>query len=324
MNRYLTILFCCMLPMASPWAQTSGAAPSHDRATAHSITLANKWSAQAQFAGFYVALDKGFFREENLDVKIIHPTHSGNSFTYLNNGQAQVAITNLSHGLLEVLSGQPLVNIMQTSQQNSLYFVSRKPLPDIAALRGRKVSIWNHLTENMTKRFVDYFGLQSTQWLRFNEGVNVFMAGAADPCMVGSYNEVFQLEENGLDMSQLHLLSLGAHGYNLPEEGLYVKRDYYETHTDDLKRFVKASIRGWQSAAEHEEETLDIVMKWVQENRVATNRYHQRRMLREILRLQQDARGKRTYKLSRESYQLALKILGGPYDKPTTYEDFVK
>lgn len=311
MKRYLTILLGCLLPMAALWAQDS-------------ITLANKWSAQAQFAGFYVALDKGFYQDEKLHVKIIHPTHSGNSFMYLDNGQAQVAITNLSHGLLEALGGAPLVNIMQTSQQNSLYFVSRKPLPDIAALRGLKVSIWNHLTETITKRFADYFGLQSTQWLRFNEGVNVFMAGAADPCMVGSYNEVFQLDENGLDMSRLHLLSLGKHGYNLPEEGLYVKRDYYEAHVDELKRFVKASIRGWQWAAEHEEETLDIVMEWARKNRVATNRYHQRRMLREILRLQEDSTGKRPYRLSRESYQAALRILGTSTDKNVTYEEFVK
>ena len=63
---------------------------------AQSVTLIPKWTAQAQFAGYYVAEKMGFYKEEGLDVHVKHPSHSENSFQYLKEGEPQAVITNLS------------------------------------------------------------------------------------------------------------------------------------------------------------------------------------------------------------------------------------
>ena len=88
-------------------------------------------------------------------------------------------------------------------------------------------------------------------------------------------------EQNKISFSDL--------GYNFPEDGLYTTSDFAGRNPDAVEKFVKASIRGWQYASENEEETLDVVMKYIHEQNVVSNRALQKQMLREVLRLQKDA-----------------------------------
>lgn len=109
--------------------------------------------------------------------------------------------------------------------------------------------------------------------------------------------------------------------------GLYVTEEFYQKHPETIQKLVRACIRGWNWANEHPEETLDIVMEQVHHYNIGTNRYHQRKMLEEILRLQTDKTGQRPYRLSREGFDLAIDILLPPdisKKKSIRYEDFVK
>lgn len=103
--------------------------------------------------------------------------------------------------------------------------------------------------------------------------------------------------------------------------------DFYNQYPEIVHKLAKASIRGWAWANEHREEALDMVMEEVKRGNVGTNRYHQRKMLEEVLRLQIDRKsGQRTYRLSREGFERAVQILA-PRDLNKTsirYEDFVK
>ena len=90
---------------------------------AQSIVLTPKWTAQAQFAGYYVAEKMGFYKEEGLDVRIQHPSLSESSFSFLKKGKAQAVVMNLSYALTEFFAGARVVNILQTSQENSLMLV---------------------------------------------------------------------------------------------------------------------------------------------------------------------------------------------------------
>ena len=114
---------------------------------AQSITLIPKWTAQAQFAGYYVAEKMGFYKEEGLDVDIKHPSHSENSFLYLKEEEPQAIITNLSQAFMECLAGKQIVNVMQTSQENSLMLVSHSPLKGVSSLQYKEIAVWNHLSQ---------------------------------------------------------------------------------------------------------------------------------------------------------------------------------
>lgn len=289
------------------------------------ITITPKWTAQAQFTGYYVADKMGFYKEEGLDVRIIHPAISESSFSVLQNGKSQVAVMNLSFALTARASGAKIINIMQTSQENSLMLVSRHPLNNITSLKQKDIAVWNHLSQNLLDRISARYQL-NCKWISFNSGVNLFLAGAVDICLVGSYNEYLQLAEYGLRPDDTYLLHFSDYGYDLPEDGLYVTDEFYQAHPDIIPKLVRASIRGWEWANEHKEKALDIVMDIVHENNIGTNRYHQRKMMEEILRLQVDKScNKRTYLLSPEDFESASDILLNGLERENIhYTDFVK
>ena len=117
------------------------------------------------------------------------------------------------------------------------------------------------------------------------------------------------------------------HGYNIQEDGLYVSREYYEEHRDQAKRFAAASRKGWEWAAQHPEETLDIVMKYVERDHVATNRVMQRLMLTEVLRLQVDRESKRReFRLRPDMVQQVSRLMkeNKMLSREVTYKELIE
>ena len=273
---------------------------------AQSINLTPKWTAQAQFAGYYVADKLGFYKEEGLDVHVVHPSLSASSFSFLQKGYSQAVVMNLSYALTEYFAGAQVVNILQTSQENSLMLVSRSPLKGISSLQHKKIGVWNHLSQELLDQIANKYQLQ-VEWIRFNGGVNIFLSKAVDICLVGSYNEFLQLIEAGVKTDSIHIM---------------------QKYPQAVQKLARASIRGWEWANEHREQTLDIIMEQVHQHNIGTNRYHQRKMLDEILRLQTNRKsGQRPYRLSREVFDLATSILLPDQIKNTSnirYENFVK
>lgn len=103
-------------------------------------------------------------------------------------------------------------------------------------------------------------------------------------------------------------------------------RDYYVQHKDQARRFAQASRKGWEWAAEHPDETLDIVMQYVDKNHIATNRVMQRLMLKEILRLQVDRESKkREFRLRPDMVQQAssLMVENQMLGREVTYQELI-
>ena len=192
--------------------------------------------------------------------------------------------------------GIELVNILQTSMNNALTIVSRRGVNPLTQ-KGARVGIWASGASQLAfcvnkKENLGY------EWVPFASNVNLFVAGAIDATVAMSYNEYYQLVQTGLPMDEKCVYRLSEHGYNFQEDGLYVTREYYDKHRDQAKKFAQASRKGWEWAAAHPEETLDIVMKYVQDNHIITNKTLQKLMLEEILRLQVDRdSGKREFRL---------------------------
>ena len=104
-------------------------------------------------------------------------------------------------------------------------------------------------------------------------------------------------------------------------------RAYYKKHPDRAKRFAQASRKGWEWAAAHPEEALDIVMQYVRRDKLETNRVMQRLMLKEILRLQVDRESKkREFRLRPDMVRKASRLMVecGLLKHEVTYEDLKK
>lgn len=255
-----------------------------------------QWTAQAQFAGYYVAQEKGFYKEAGLSVEIVHPSLTQPAIKRIQNNESHATTLQLCQAMEIVDGGIDLVNILQTSMNNALVIVSRRGV-DPLTQKGERVGIWSagfgQLAICMDKKeHLNY------EWVPFATNVNLFVAGAIDATLAMSYNEYYQLMQTGLPVNEKCVYRFCDHGYNVQEDGLYMTREYYDSHREEAKKFAQASRRGWEWAAAHPEEALDIVMKYVQGSHVITNRLLQKLMLEEVLRLQVDREsGKREFRL---------------------------
>ena len=267
-----------------------------------------QWTAQAQFAGYYVAQEKGFYKEAGLNVEIVHPSPTQPAMKRIQNKESHATTLQLCQAIEIVDEGIDLVNILQTSMNNSMVIVSRRGVNPLTQ-KGERIGIWSagfgQLAICMNKKeHLDY------EWIPFASNVNLFVAGAIDATLAMSYNEYYQLVQTGLPVNEKSVYRFCDHGYNVQEDGLYVTREYYNKHRDEAKKFAQASRRGWEWAAAHPEETLDIVMKYVQESHLITNRVMQKLMLEEVLRLQVDREsGKREFRLRPDMVKRASDLM---------------
>ena len=288
------------------------------------IVFTPQWTAQAQFAGYYVAEAKGFYREACVNVRIEHPSATQPAMSRLRQNQCQATTLQLCQALEIVDGGIPLVNILQTSMNNAMVIVSargKNPLEQ----KGAKVGIWSvgfgQLAVCMSiKDHLEY------QWVRFAQNVNLFLSGALDATLAMSYNEYYQLVQAGVKMTGENVYRFCDHGYNVQEDGVYMTRDYYEKHKEQARRFAEASRKGWEWATQHPEETLDIVMQYVDREHIATNRVLQRLMLRDVLRLQVDRESKkREFRLRPDMVRLASRLMAehGMLSREVTIEELL-
>ena len=288
------------------------------------IVFTPQWTAQAQFAGYYVAEAKGFYREAGVKVRIEHPSSTQPAMSRLRQNECQATTLQLCQALEIIDDGIPLVNILQTSMNNAMVIVSARG-KDPLTQKGAKVGIWSvgfgQLAICMSiKDHLNY------EWVRFAQNVNLFVAGALDATLAMSYNEYYQLVQAGVQMTDKNVYRFCDHGYNVQEDGVYMTREYYAKHKDQARRFAQASRKGWEWAAAHPQEALDIVMKYVDMNHIATNRVMQKLMLEDVLRLQVDRESKkREFRLCPDMVQLASRLMfeNQMLSREVTYKELI-
>jgi len=288
------------------------------------LVFTPQWTAQAQFAGYYVAEAKGFYREAGIKVQIVHPSATQPAMSRLRQNQCQATTLQLCQALEIVGDDMPLVNILQTSMNNAMVIVSAKD-EDPLKQKGARVGIWSvgfgQLAICMS--IMDHLNYE---FIRFAQNVNLFVSGALDATLAMSYNEYYQLVQAGIKMTDKNVYRFCDHGYNVQEDGVYMKRDYYEKHREQAHKFAQASRKGWEWAAQHPEEALDIVMQYVDRENIATNRVMQRLMLKEVLRLQVDRESKkREFRLRPDMVRQASRLMlqNHMLSREVTYQELI-
>ena len=267
-----------------------------------------QWTAQAQFAGYYVAKEKGFYKQAGLDVDIVHPSITQPAISRVRNNESQATTLTLCQAMEIIDDGIPVVNILQTSMNTAMVLVSRKK-EDPLKQPGMKVGIWNAGFGQMAicmsiKDHLNY------DWVRFASNVNLFVQGAIDATLAMSYNEYYQLAQAGVKLTERNVYRFSDHDYNVQEDGLYMTKAYYDEHRDEARRFAEASKKGWEWAVAHPDETLDIVMDYVRREHIGTNRVLQKLMLAEVLNLLVDRESKkREYRLRPDMVKKASQLM---------------
>ena len=275
---------------------------------AQRIVFTPQWTPQSQFAGYYVAQEKGFYKKAGVEVDFQHPSASYSAANRLLEGSSDIITQQLVQAMILIDRGMPIVHILQTSQRNSLVLVSRSDtLRTLQDLKGKKVGIWKAGFGDLAY-IMDTEKELNIKWVPFLESVNLFLSGAIDATLAMDYNEYQKIRVSGHEDKPV--IRFSDTEYDYPEDGLYVSEEFYKLHPDKVKAFAEASRKGWEWAHEHPEETLDIVMKWVAKENVHTNRIHQKWMLEKILDLQcRDGEKKPSFQLYSETIDRLNELL---------------
>jgi NitT/TauT family transport system substrate-binding protein len=260
---------------------------------ADELTLQLKWVTQAQFAGYYVALDKGYYEEVDLDVTILPGGPDIAPPQVIAGGGADVIIEWMPAALASREKGVPLVNIAQIFDRSGMMLTCLKEsgIETPEDFPGHTLGVWFFGNEYPFLSWMSQLGIPTQGG---DDGVTVLKQGfnvdpllqkQADCISTMTYNEYWQVIDAGLTPEDLVVFPYEDQGVATLEDGLYVLESSLEDEAmvDRLARFLQASIKGWEYAAEHPDEAADIVLE--NDETGAQTEKHQRRMMGEINKL---------------------------------------
>ena len=239
-----------------------------------------QWVPQAQFAGYYVALELGFYKKHGIDLTIIPGGPNNAPSDLLKDNRAQFGTMWLSSGIQMRAQGIRVVNIAQILQRSALMLVAKKSsgIKTPQDMDGKKVGLWGPVFQIQPKAFFRKYNLD-VKTIRQSYSVNLFLRDGVDVASAMWYNEYHTILNCGLDPSELTTFFFYDHALNFPEDGIYILEENLQKDPDLSRAFVKASIEGWRHAFSNPDEALTIIMRHLHEAHIPVTRVHQKWML---------------------------------------------
>ncbi len=264
------------------------AAAARPSGPADKVRLQLKWVPQAQFAGYFVALEKGLYTAENLDVTILPGGPDIVSEQQVANAQADFGVDWVASFLAFRDKGVPIVNVAQIYQSSGLLLVSKKTANIAKAedLKGKRVGVWYGGNEFEFLALMDKLKLDPDRDLTIiKQGFTMdpFLAGQMDAASAMTYNEYQIVLASGLKAEDLNVIDYNKEGVGMLQDNLFTSEDTLKNKKEMATRFVRASLKGWQAAIDDQKGAVEIIMKHAE--RGSTTAEHQTRMMSEVAKL---------------------------------------
>ena len=280
---------------------------------ADKLTLQLKWVADAQFAGYYVAQDKGFYKKAGLDVTIKPGGPDTAPEQVIAGGGADVIVDWMAAALVAREKGVPLVNIAQPFKRGGLELTCWKSsgIKSPADLKGKTLGVWFYGNEYPFFAWMSKLGINAqgdnpdVKVVKQAFNVDPLLQHQADCISTMSYNEYWQVLEAGVKPDDLVVFKYSDEDASMLEDGLYTLQKNLDDPkmVKDLAAFVKASMEGWEYARQHPDEAVKIVLD--NDATGAQTEEHQTHMMAEINKLTEGSDGS----LEQASYDRTVKTL---------------
>lgn len=286
-----TILSSALALMAAAAATTVQAADD--------LKLQLQWVTQAQFAGYYVALDKGFYAAEDLNVTILPGGPDIAPPQVLAGGGADVMLNWMPSALAAREKGLPVVNIAQPFKSSGLMLTCWKDtgITSPADFKGKTIGVWFYGNEYPFLSWMSQEGISTeggddgVTVLRQGFNVDPLLQRQADCISTMTYNEFGQVLDAGVSEDELITFKYEDQGVATLEDGIYALEDNLKdpAFADKMVRFVRASMKGWKYAEANPDEAANIVLD--NDESGAQTEAHQVRMMGEIAKLTAGSNG---------------------------------
>ncbi|MFB2597586.1 ABC transporter substrate-binding protein [Herbiconiux sp. P17] len=252
---------------------TSDAVDSTESGDLTPVSLQLQWYSQAQFAGYYAALDQGYYEDEGLDVSILEGAADIVPIDVLTGGDADFAISWVPKVLGSIEQGAAVTDIAQIFERSGTTQISMKDanITTPADLKGKTVGSWGYGNEwelfaGMQKADVNVGDISLVQQA-FD--MNGFLAGDIQAAQAMTYNEYAQVLETVnpatgelFTPEELNVINWNDEGTAMLQDAIWADSDRLADdadYADTAVKFIKASIKGWAYARDNPEEAAKIV-----------------------------------------------------------------
>jgi NitT/TauT family transport system substrate-binding protein len=274
-------------------ALVCGASLASGAYAADKVTIQLKWVTQAQFAGYYVAKAKGYYKDADLDVTINPGGPDIATPQVIAGGGADVIVDWMPSALASREKGVPLVNVSQTFKRSGLELTCRKDtgIKTPADFKDKTLGVWFGGNEYPFLAWMAKLGLKTdgspggVKVIKQGFNVDPLLQKQADCISTMTYNEYWQVIDAGYKPDQLVVFKYEDEGVATLEDGLYVIEAKLKdpAFVAKMAKFVKASMKGWDYARAHPDEGAKIVL--AADTTGAQTEHHQKQMMGEIAKL---------------------------------------
>ena len=261
--------------------------------SADEVRLQLQWVTQAQFAGYYVALENGYYGEEDLDVTILPGGPDIAPPQVLAGGGADAMLNWMPSALAAREKGLPVVNIAQPFKSSGLMLTCWKDtgITGPQDFKGKTIGVWFFGNEYPFLSWMSQEGIATdggdngVTVLKQGFNVDPLLQRQADCISTMTYNEYWQVIDAGVSPDELVTFKYEDMGVATLEDGIYVLEENLAdpAFKDKMVRFVRASMKGWKWAEENPDDAALIVLD--NDETGAQTEEHQKRMMGEIAKL---------------------------------------
>jgi len=221
------------------------------------VSLQLKWKHQFQFAGYYVAQEKGYYREAGLDVRFIEGGPERDAVPTVTAGEAEYGISN-SELLLHRHRGEPVVALASIFQHSPLALIVRRDTGIRSALDlpGHRLMIGPDAAELSAYFKLSRINESDFRLVPHSQNLDDLVNGRVDGMTIYTTNQPFSLLQQGVNFVLIRAIDGGVDFYG---DTLFTTESEIQNHRNRAEAFRAASIRGWSFAMEHTSETAEMI-----------------------------------------------------------------
>ena len=255
----------------------SAAPAKQAKASATKVTLQLKWVTQAQFAGYYAAKAKGYYKQAGLDVNIKVGGPDITPEQVVAGGQAEFGLDWLPSLLAFRDKGTKLINIAQVFSRSGMTQLTWKSsgIKTVAQMKGKKVGNWllgneYELFAALVRAGMDPANNKGVTIVKQPFDMNLFLNKQIDSASAMTYNELAQVLESKnpktgklYKLSDLNVIKMQNIGTGMLEDGIFTTDSWIKDkgHQATAKKFLAASFKGWIWCRDHANACVNIVLK---------------------------------------------------------------
>ncbi len=229
------------------------------------VSLQLQWVTQTQFAGFYVALEKGWYQEEGMDVTIYQGGPDAVPVELVDGGSRDFGTNLLPDLAVSIDQGKEIVAISQIQQANGLRLLTRmgSGIKSPKDFVGKKVGVWLGSWEIQFLALLASVGVDPKDVEIVSQGwsMGLFEKGEVDVASAMIYNEYYKVIETGVKQEDLYVIDYQDYQLDFPGDALFTSLRMVQENPELCRKMVRASLRGWEYAFANPEEAVNIVLK---------------------------------------------------------------